>query len=143
MERIRKEKSIIGRINDMSHKLVLILVFPIIISLVLMLFYAGKYHRSIVRIETISSLKAVVEDEIPEYAWEIVSGRGTFVNTGIYETIKTIFCPNFSNVRIMLPVIMKHKCKTQSKIFRASAKKICNQNKSSEKNSEFCDIFRF
>ena len=90
MERIRKEKSIIGRINDMSHKLVLILVFPIIISLVLMLFYAGKYHRSIVRIETISSLKAVVEDEIPEYAWEIVSGRGTFVNTGIYETLKNV-----------------------------------------------------
>ncbi|MBO4414548.1 MAG: histidine kinase [Lachnospiraceae bacterium] len=90
MERIRKEKSIIGRINDMSHKIVLILVFPIIISIVLMLFYAGKYHRAIVRMETIADLKTVVEDEIPESAWEIVSGRGNFKDTGIYETIRRV-----------------------------------------------------
>ncbi|MCR5323805.1 MAG: histidine kinase [Lachnospiraceae bacterium] len=90
MERVRKEKSIIGRINDMSHKIVLILVFPIIISLVLMLFYEGKYHRAIVRMETIASLKTVVEDQIPEYAWDIVSGRSSFKDTGIYETIRRV-----------------------------------------------------
>lgn len=90
MERIRKEKSIIGRINDMSHKIVLILVFPIIFSLILMLFYAGKYHSAIVRMETIANLKTVVEDEIPEYGWDIVSGRSSFRDTGIYETIRRV-----------------------------------------------------
>ncbi len=90
MERIRKEKSIIGRINDMSHKIVLILVIPIVFSLILMLFYASKYHSSIVRMETIANLKTVVEDEIPEYAWDIVSGRSSFRDTGIYETIRRV-----------------------------------------------------
>ena len=90
MERIRKEKSIIGRINDMSHKIVLILVIPIIFSLILMLFYASKYHSAIVRMETIANLKTVVEDEIPEYAWNIVSGRSSFRDTGIYETIRRV-----------------------------------------------------
>ncbi|MCR5769489.1 MAG: histidine kinase [Lachnospiraceae bacterium] len=90
MERIRKEKSIIGRINDMSHKIVLILVIPIVFSLILMLFYASKYHSAIVRMETIANLKTVVEDEIPEYAWDIVSGRSSFRDTGIYETIRRV-----------------------------------------------------
>ena len=40
--RIKKEKSILGRINDLSHKLVFMLVVPIVLSLVLMLVYAGK-----------------------------------------------------------------------------------------------------
>ena len=62
MERVKKEMSILGRINDLSHKLVLMLVFPIIISLVLMLFYAWKYHSSIVRMETITNLKTVVAE---------------------------------------------------------------------------------
>ena len=86
----RKEKSIIGQINDMSHKLVLMLVLPIFISLVLMLVYAGKYHSSITRMETIASLKNVVEEDIPGSAWNIVSGRDTFADSKIYTTIKKV-----------------------------------------------------
>ena len=44
MGKIKKEKSILGQISNLSHKLVTMLVVPIVISLVLMLFYAGKYH---------------------------------------------------------------------------------------------------
>ena len=90
MGRLRKEKSILGQINDLSHKLVLMLVFPIIISLVLMLFYAQKYHNSIDRMETVASLKKVVTEEIPEGAWNIVSGRKTFPESRIYASIKTV-----------------------------------------------------
>ena len=97
MERGKKEKSILGRINDLSHRMVLMLVFPIIISLVLMLFYAWKYHSSIVRMETIANLKTVVSVDIPESAWNIVSGRQSFPESNIYpmitevnETIDTI-----------------------------------------------------
>ena len=83
MKRSRNEKSIIGRISDMSHKLVVMLVVPIIISLVLMLLYAAKYHSSIVRMETIANLKQVVEVDIPGAAWDIVSGRDTITGTKI------------------------------------------------------------
>ena len=60
MVRIRKEKSIIGKIDSMSQKLVILLVFPIFISLALMLLYSGRYHSAINRMETITSLKMVV-----------------------------------------------------------------------------------
>ena len=90
MERIKKEKSILGQINDLSNKLVFMLVFPIIISLVLMLLYAWEYHSSIVRMETITNLKTVVAEEIPGKAWNIVSGQDTVQNSKIYLTIKEV-----------------------------------------------------
>ena len=90
MKRSRNEKSIIGRISDMSHKLVVMLVVPIIISLVLMLLYAAKYHSSIVRMETIANLKQVVEVDRPGAAWDIVSGRDTITGTKIYTLIRDV-----------------------------------------------------
>ena len=90
MKRADKEKSILGRINDLSHRMVLMLVIPIIISLVLMLFYAWKYHSSIHRMQTIASLKTVVAEEIPGAAWNIVSGRESFAQSGIYIKIKDV-----------------------------------------------------
>ncbi len=90
MEKIRKEKSILGQISDLSHKLVFMLAIPIIISLVLMLVYAVKYHSAIVRMETITSLKIVVTEEIPGSAWNIVSGRQSFPESNIYGRIKSV-----------------------------------------------------
>ena len=90
MEKIKKEKSILGQISDLSHKLVLMLVIPIIISLVLMIVYAAKYHSAIVRMERIINLKTVVTDEIPGIAWNIVSGRVSFPESNIYPTIKEV-----------------------------------------------------
>ena len=90
MEKIRKEKSILGQISDLSHKLVFMLAIPIIISLILMLVYAAKYHSAIVRMETITSLKIVVTEEIPGSAWNIVSGRQSFPESNIYGKIKSV-----------------------------------------------------
>ena len=90
MERIKKEKSILGRISDLSHKLVIMLAIPIIISLVLMLVYAAKYHSAIVRMGTITSLKTVVTEDIPGSAWNIISGRESFPESNIYGKIKIV-----------------------------------------------------
>ena len=90
MRNIRKEKSIIGQIGELSHKLVLLLVIPIIVSLLLMLFYSVKYHNAIDRMETVANLKTVVSEEIPGKAWDIVSGRETFASNGIYDTIREV-----------------------------------------------------
>ena len=90
MERIKKEKSILGQINDLSHRMVLLLVIPIVISLLLMLFYAQKYHSSSRRMETIANLKKTVTEEIPGSAWNIVSGQNTFAESKIYAKIHDV-----------------------------------------------------
>ena len=90
MERIKKEMSILGRINELSHRLVMMLVLPIIISLLLMLFYAWEYHSSIVRMETIANLKTLVAEEIPGTVWNIVSGQSTFSESKIYIKIREV-----------------------------------------------------
>ena len=90
MGKLTREKSILGQINDLSHKLVFMLVVPIIISLILMLLYASKYHSSIDRMETAARLQTVVKEEIPETAWNIVSGRETFPTSGIYTSLKNV-----------------------------------------------------
>ena len=90
MGQIREEKSIIGRINDMGHRLVLMLVAPIILSVFMMLFYEMQYSSSIMRMETIASLKNTVAEGIPETAWNIVSGRDTIGESKIYATIHSV-----------------------------------------------------
>ena len=90
MVKIRKEKSIIGKIDSMSQRLVILLVFPVFLSLVLMLLYAGRYHSAIKRMETIANLKNVVSVEIPESVWGIVSGRETVAGSRVYTTIREV-----------------------------------------------------
>ena len=97
MSERRKEKSIIGKFDSVTRRLVILLIIPIIISFVTMLVYMERYHSSIVRIETISSLKSVVADEIPEMAWNVVSGRDTFVGSRVYPTIRSVY-ETISNV---------------------------------------------
>lgn len=88
--RIKKEKSILGSINDLSRKLVLVLVIPIVLSLVLMLVYAGKYHSAIERMETIASIKTIVASDIPGSAWNIIIGRDDFASSKLYLKIHDV-----------------------------------------------------
>ncbi len=90
MVKIRKEKSIIGKIDSMSQRLVIMLVFPVFVSLVFMLLYAGRYHSAIKRMETIANLKTVVSEKIPESVWAIVSGKETVAESKIYTTIHDV-----------------------------------------------------
>ncbi len=89
-QRVKNETSILGQIEKLSHRLVLILVIPIVLSLVMMLVYAWKYHSSIVRMETIANLKTQVTEDIPGSAWNIVSGRETFAESRIYSRIHDV-----------------------------------------------------
>ena len=83
MRRTSGEKSILGWIGKLSRTLMVILIFPVITSLVLMLIYNGRYHRSIARIEEIARLKPVVGEQIPNAVWEMVSGRTSLENTPV------------------------------------------------------------
>ena len=90
MGKVNREKSIIGRIDDMSRTLAMLLLMPILISLVLMLIYAGRYHSAIKRMETIASLRPMVAEEIPGAVWNLVSGRDTIGDSPVEAMLKEV-----------------------------------------------------
>lgn len=82
-----QKRSIVNEVN-VSHKvLTLVLLFPAVISLIVMLFYTISYSRSTSRIETVAALKPLINSEIPESVWFLVAGRTTFENSNAYELI--------------------------------------------------------
>ena len=87
MGRNRKRNSIIGRINQMSRTLLLVLGIPTLISLVLMLVFMRQYDQSIQRMGTIAELKPVIAEDIPESVWNMVSGRETLEESTVYDLI--------------------------------------------------------
>jgi len=86
----KRNKSISGQINASSQLLMGIMAVPAVLSLVIMLFYAASYLASVSRMETISSLKPLVDSEISEQLWSTISGRKTFDECGVYDTISVI-----------------------------------------------------
>ncbi len=68
----------------------LLLVIPVILSLVLMLIFAGQYTRSVGRMSTIASLKPVIGEEIPEMVWRAVSGRESLEENGTEARIREV-----------------------------------------------------
>ena len=79
--------SLAGRIQSMSWRLTLFLTAPVIVSLVLMLVFAGRYAGSMERVGEAAALKPVVSDEIPGEVWQVVSGRETPEGSRTYELI--------------------------------------------------------
>ena len=90
MRKKKLSRSIVGRINGMRQVLLALLVTPLAVSLVLMLTFNARYHRSISRMETIASLKPVIAEEIPGEVWDLVSGRDTLEETRIQEMITRV-----------------------------------------------------
>ena len=86
-EQFYRGRSIVGRINRMGRMLLALLVTPMVISLILMLVFSNRYHRSIARMETIASLKPAVADSIPESVWNLVSGRESLTESRVYRLI--------------------------------------------------------
>ena len=80
-------QSIVSRIKGMSWRVVLLLVVPVVISLTMMLVFAGRYSRSMERMGTIAALKPLISDEIPGAVWRVVSGRETMEESSTYALI--------------------------------------------------------
>lgn len=85
-----KKKSIIGQVNKSSFILMLMLTLPVLLSMLIMLFYAARYDASLSRMETIAALSPMIDDEIAEELWSTISGRKTFDECGVYDTIEVI-----------------------------------------------------
>lgn len=86
----KKSKSITGQVNAASQLLMIIMSVPAVLSLIIMLWYAARYQSSVSRMETIASLKPLVDNEISEQLWSTISGRKTFEACGVYDTIAVI-----------------------------------------------------
>ena len=53
----------------MSWRIILALIVPVVVSLAMMLVFAGRYSRSLERMEAIAALKPMVTDAIPGAVW--------------------------------------------------------------------------
>ena len=90
MRQHRWRQSIVGQINNMSRQVMTVLVIPVVISLILMLIFAGEYNRAIERMGTIAALKPVIGEDIPGDVWSAVSGRQTLEETQVYTKIMEV-----------------------------------------------------
>ncbi len=88
MKNVQKMGSFEGLINSMFRKLTTLLGIPVIISLVMMMFFSARYAASIRRMETIASLQPLIGEEIPERVWSVVSGRETLEESLVDERIR-------------------------------------------------------
>ena len=87
MARQKWSQSIVGRIKSMSWRIVMLLIVPVIVSLIMMLIFSGRYSRSMERMGTIAALKPMISDEIPGAVWQVVSGRETLDESRVYTLI--------------------------------------------------------
>ena len=83
-------QSIVRRIRGMGWRTVAALIVPVVVSLTLMVVFAGRYSRSVERMGTIAALKPVISDEIPGAVWQVVSGRETLKESPVYELIDQV-----------------------------------------------------
>ncbi|MEA4927340.1 MAG: histidine kinase [Candidatus Limiplasma sp.] len=55
-----------------------LMLIPALVSIWTLRTYADNYHQAILQVERVSSLKPLVNTEIPDEMWSIVAGRVTF-----------------------------------------------------------------
>ena len=90
MAKLKWHQSIVSRIRSMSWRIMLLLMVPVVISLTLMLVFAGRYAGSMERMGTIAALKPILSEEIPGAVWRVVSGRETLAESRTYELIDRV-----------------------------------------------------
>lgn len=55
-----------------------LMLIPALVSIWTLRTYADNYHQAILQVERVSSLKPLVNTEIPDEMWSVVAGRVTF-----------------------------------------------------------------
>lgn len=59
------KNSILGQLSNYSRILMIVLVIPVVVSLVMMFVFSGRYYQSIDRMNTVAELKPVISEQIP------------------------------------------------------------------------------
>ncbi|MDD3213323.1 MAG: sensor histidine kinase, partial [Eubacteriales bacterium] len=83
-------KSLAERLRFSFMVIMILMLIPAGVSIWAMRSYADTYHQAIMQVERVSSLKPLVNSDIPDEMWSIVAGRITFGEGRQYELMDTI-----------------------------------------------------
>ena len=83
-----EDQSIVGRIHRMTYVLMVLLGIPVIAAMVMTMLVAAQYATNNASMARIAELKPVIETEIPEAVWTVVSGRSDMEASGVWESIQ-------------------------------------------------------
>ncbi|MCE5343684.1 MAG: sensor histidine kinase [Eubacteriales bacterium] len=67
-----------------------LMLIPALVSIWTMRTYADSYHNAILQVERVSSLKPLVNSDIPDEMWSIVAGRVSFADGRQYALMDEI-----------------------------------------------------
>ena len=90
LTRLSAGESISQRLRASFMILMALLLVPAVVSVSMMLHYAGTYHGVIRQVERVSSLKPVVQSRIGEEMWCVVAGHTTFDDGTQYAMIEHV-----------------------------------------------------
>ncbi len=82
-----EDQSIVGRIHRMTYVLMVLLGIPVIAAMVMTMLVAAQYASNNASMARIAELKPVIETEIPEAVWTVVSGRSDMEASGVWNSI--------------------------------------------------------
>ena len=85
-----RKDSIIGRVKRMGESFTIVLIAFMSLNLALMFLFEARYEGFLGKIETITSLKPVVYDEIPGDVWEVIAGRKSFLDCKANDLIDQV-----------------------------------------------------
>lgn len=88
--RMGVDESISKRLRVSFLVLMALLLIPAVVSMGMMLHYANTYHGAIRQVERVSSLKPMVQSQIPEEMWCVVAGHKTFAEGQQYAMIQRV-----------------------------------------------------
>lgn len=78
--RLKVGNSLRERLRFSFMVILVLMLIPALVSIWTMRTYGDSYHQAIMQVERVSSLKPLVNSNIPDEMWSIVAGRITFAD---------------------------------------------------------------
>ena len=88
--RLRAGNSLAERLRFSFMVIMVLMLVPTLVSIWTMRTYADSYHQAIMQVERVSSLKPLVNTQIPDEMWNIVAGRISFMDGEQYALVDEI-----------------------------------------------------
>jgi len=88
--RLNVGNSLAERLRFSFMVIMALMLIPALVSIWTMRTYADSYHNAIMQVERVSSLKPLVNSDIPDEMWSIVAGRISFEEGRQYELMDEI-----------------------------------------------------
>jgi two-component system sensor histidine kinase YesM len=87
---LRVGNSLAERLRVSFIIIMALMLIPALVSIWTMRSYADSYHRAILQVEKVSSLRPLVNSDIPDEMWSIVAGRVSFADGRQYAMMNEV-----------------------------------------------------